>query len=133
MPLGFSINGVIILSIPLLISAVIALAFGLNHNAQEHTLIPWYLLVAGFPTFAMHVALYMFHFPSRSWLNQVSNSTLFQAFLVWEILGAVYLFATSYARRERAMRMIGCIALYLLGAIGSLVFGALHFFSIIYS
>ncbi len=117
----FSINSVIILSVPLLFSAVIALAFGLNHSVQEHTLIPWYLLVAGFPTFAMHVALYIFHFPSPSWLNQVSNSVLFRTFLVWEILGAVYLFAASYASRERAMTMIGCLALYLLAAYGSLV------------
>ena len=129
---GFSIEGALIVSIPLMICAIIAMAFGISHNTPEHTLVPWCLLVAGFPAFAMHVGLYLFHFPSRSWLNQVSFSSLFLVFLIWEILGAVYLFVGSWTKKDRMKTIMLSVGLCLLGAIGSFGFSAVTLFSIIY-
>ena len=131
MALSSRIDSAVVLSIPLMIFGATATAFGLNRNAHEHTLIPWYVLAAGFPLFVMHGAFYSVFFSPRALLNRLSNAALFRAFLVWEILGAIYLLAASWAKQERVGTIALCLALYLLIAYGSLVFGFMIMWSIL--
>ena len=120
----------VLLSIPLIISGIVAISFGVRRNASDYTarvdsmrepLLPWYLLIAGFPGFILHVALYVFYaafYAAKNfWLG-------YGVFLIcWEIFGAVVLVILSIIRKERVSIILRSLALYAVGVIGSFGIG----------
>ena len=64
--------------------------------------------------------------------TRFSFRTLLLFCLLWEILGAVYLFTLSCASKERVRTLVLSVGLYLLGVVGSLGLGVAVLFSIIY-
>jgi hypothetical protein len=112
--------------LPMLLPGVVAIVFGLRREAvpdpathasqNTQTLLPWYLLVAGFPGFAIHVVYHYFHSAfsaAREWWT----GSLFIFGICWQIAGAV---ALSVARKKRGKTRIFVVASYLVGIVWSL-------------